>query len=80
MTSIVSIPHIEVLVTTVVLLMLFDKSTSYHSSISDAIFVIRKDVIMSLDNTNNTNTTKDVALFGENSILPLPECLESSGW
>ncbi len=28
---------------------------------------------MSLNNTNNTNTTKDVVLFEENSILPLPE-------
>ncbi len=23
---------------------------------------------------------KNVVLFEENSILPLPECLESSGW
>ena len=24
--------------------------------------------------------TKDVVLFEEDSILPLPECLEASGW
>ena len=38
-------------------------------------------VLTQCSEVNNTNYyIKNVVLFEGNSILPLPECLESSGW